>query len=121
MANDSATNFEIPPQMREFAEKSVEQAKQAFDSFVAAAQHAVSTVETQTSNARTGAKEVSELAMSFAERNVGSSFEFAQKLLRAKDGEEVLALHRDYVSGQMKTLSEQAKELGQKAVKLTGH
>jgi phasin len=121
MANDSGAKFEIPPQMREFAEKSMEQAKQAFDGFVAAAQHAASTAETQAQSARSGAKEVGELAMTYAERNITTSFDFAQKLLRAKDGQEVLALHRDYVSGQMAVLTEQAKELGQKAVKMTGH
>ena len=119
MAQDM--KFEIPPEMREFAEKSMDQAKQAFDSFAAATRHAVGTAETQAKTLHSSAREAGQLAMSFAERNVGSSFEFAQKLLRAKDGEEVLALHRDYVSGQMKTLAEQAKELGQKAVKLTGH
>jgi phasin len=121
MANDSGAKFEVPPQMREFAEKSVEQAKQAFDSFVAAAQHAVSTAETQAATARSGAKEAGELAMSFAERNITASFDFAQKLLQAKDAQEVLALHRDYVSGQMATLTEQAKQLSQQAAKMTGH
>jgi phasin len=121
MANNSGAAFEIPPQMREFAEKSVEQAKQAFDGFVAAAQHAASTVETQAQSARSGVKEVGELAMRNAERNINTSFDFAQKLLRAKDSQEVLALHRDYVNGQIKVLTEQAKELGQKAANMTGH
>ena len=47
MAKEGQWNFEIPAEMRAFAEKSVEQAKQAFDSFIAAAQHAVSTAESQ--------------------------------------------------------------------------
>ena len=70
MAKDNGANFEIPPQMREFAEKSVEQAKQAFDSFVAAAQHAVKTAENQAATTQTGAKEVGALAMQYAERNM---------------------------------------------------
>jgi len=120
MAKDNGAAFEIPPQMREFAEKSVAQAKQAFDSFISAAQHAVSTVENQAVTAQSGVKEVSELAMRFAERNINSSFEFAQKLARAKDAKEVMALHSEYVSGQMAALTEQAKELGQQAVKMSG-
>ena len=37
MAKDGNSKFEIPAEMREFAEKSVAQAKLAFDSFVSAA------------------------------------------------------------------------------------
>jgi hypothetical protein len=45
MAKESSARFEIPSDMRALAEKSVEQAKQAFDIFISAAQHAVSTAE----------------------------------------------------------------------------
>jgi len=120
MANDKPMNFEIPVEMRAMAEKSVEQARQAFDTFVAAAKHAVDTAETQAKGAQTGAKEAGELAMSFAERNIASSFEFAQKLVRAKDPQEVMALQADYTKSQMAALTEQAKELSQKAAKIAG-
>jgi phasin len=120
MAKDNGANFEIPPQMREFAEKSVEQAKQAFDTFVSAAQHAVKTAENQAATTQSGVKEAGALAMQYAERNISSSFEFAQKLLRAKDPKEVMALHGEYVSGQMAALTEQAKELAKQATKMTG-
>jgi phasin len=120
MDSKSGPNFQIPEEMRTFAEKSVEQAKQAFDSFIAAAQHAVNTMENQATSARSGAKEVGELAVRYAEQNVASSFEFAQKLVQAKDAQEVMALHRDYVSSQMNVLTEQAKELGKQASKMAG-
>ncbi|MGB7259976.1 MAG: phasin family protein [Pseudolabrys sp.] len=118
MPSNGSPNFEIPPEMRAFAEKSVEQAKQAFDGFVAAAQHAVSAAENNANAARTGAKEVGELAIQFTERNIASSFDFAQKLLRAKNSEEVLVLHSDYVKSQMAALSDQAKELSQRATRM---
>jgi len=120
MAKDNGAAFEVPSQMRELAEKSVAQAKQAFDSFISAAQQAVTTAESQAETARSGAKEVSELAMRYAERNIDSSFEFAQKLVRAEDAKEVVSLHGEYVRGQIAALTEQAKELGQQAVKMTG-
>ena len=115
MAMDNGANFEIPPQMREFAEKSMEQAKQAFDSFVAATQHAVKTAENHATTTQTSAKEVGALAMKYAERNINSSFELARKLVKAKDPAEVMALHREYVSGQIAVLTDQAKELGKQA------
>jgi phasin len=112
-----ADRFEIPPEMRSIAEKSVEQAKQAFDGFVSAAHKAVSTFEGQAENARKGAKDVTEKAITFAQLNISNSFEFAQKLVRAKDLQEVLALQADYVKSQMQTLSEQVKELGESTSK----
>lgn len=115
MSKEGTGAFDIPNEMRNFAEKSVEQARAAFDSFVSAAQQAVNTAQSQAVNAQTGAREVGELALRFAEVNISSSFQFAQRLFQAKDAQEVAKLHADYVSGQMATLAEQAKELGQKA------
>ncbi len=121
MLKESNTHFEVSADMRAFAEKSVEQAKQAFDIFISAAQHAVSTAESQVANVQVGAKEVGELALGFAERNIASSFEFAQKLLQAKEPQDVMALHTQYVNSQIATLNAQAKELSKRAAKMTGH
>ena len=115
---DGAVNFEIPAEMRAFAEKSVEQARQAFDTFMTAASHASSAVNRQAAGAQIGARELGVLAVRFAERNIASSFDFAQKLVRAKDAEEVMALHSEYVKQQMSTLNDQAKELGREAAKM---
>ena len=120
MAKESGAQFEIPSDMRALAEKSVEQAKQAFDIFISAAQHAVSTAESQAANAQAGAKEVGELAIGYVERNIASSFEFARKLLQAKEPKDVLALHTEYVNTQITTLTDQAKELSKRAVKIAG-
>ena len=89
MAKEGVPSFEIPAEVRAFAEKSVEQAKQAFESFIAATQHAANTAENQAASARNGAKEVGELAVRFTERNIASSFEFAQKLVKAKDSDTI--------------------------------
>lgn len=120
MAKQGTMNFEIPAEMRALAEKSVEQARQAFETFMTAATQAASTADKQVAGARAGAKEVGELAVRFAERNVASSFEFAQQLLRAKDFEEVMALQSDFVKRQMAALSDQAKELTKEAAKMAG-
>jgi phasin len=120
MAKESSTRFEIPADMRALAEKSVEQAKQAFDIFISTAQHAVSTAENQAASVQVGVKEVGELALGFAERNIASSFEFAQKLLRAKEPKDVMALHAEFVNSQIATLTDQAKELSKRAAKMAG-
>lgn len=118
MANEN--RFEMPAEMRAFAEKGLEQAKTAFDAFVTAAQQAATVTQSQVLTAQTGAREIGQLAMRFAERNISSSFEFAQKLMHAKDAAEVAALHAEYVKSQMAALSDQAQELGRQAGKLGG-
>jgi len=118
MSKEGTTAFDMSNEMRNFAEKSVEQARAAFDSFVSAAQQAVNTAQSQAVTAQTGARDVGELAMRFAERNISSSFQFAQRLFQAKDAQEVARLHAEYVSSQMAALAEQAKELSQKATSM---
>jgi phasin len=119
MMEHESARFEIPAEMRNFAEKSMEQAKQAFDNFLAAAQQAVSTAGSRVATAHSGAKEASGLAMRFAQRNIDASFDFAQKLARAKEPQEIIALHTEYAREQMDVLAEQAKELSRHAAKMT--
>jgi len=109
--------YEVPPQVREMAEKSVEQAKKAFDGFITQAHKAVSTVEGQTSAMQAGAKDVNAKAVAYAEANVAAAFEFAQKLVKATDINEVVRLQTEYAQSQMKAYGEQAKELGAAATK----
>ena len=118
MANDPMWNLDVPTQMRQFAEQSVEQAKKAVDGFLTAAHKTAVTLENQASTAQSGAKDVGQKVMGFAEQNINNSFEFAQKLVRAKDIQEVMALQQDYLQSQMKALSEQAKDLGSHATKM---
>ena len=106
--------FDVPPEMRAFAEKSVEQARQAFDGFISAAHQAMSAFGGQAETARKGAKDVTEKAMTFAERNIASGFEFAQEL---RDIQDVLRLQGDYIKRQMQVLTEQARELGESTSK----
>jgi phasin len=119
MATNPAEQFQIPPEMRAMAEKSVEQAKQAVEGFISAAHRTVSTFEGQAETARKGAKDVSAKAMDFAGKNITSSFDFAQKLVRAKDMQEMLELQASYVRTQMQVLADQAKELGQTTSKMS--
>jgi phasin len=111
--------FSVPPEMRALAEKSVEQARKAFDGFVKTAEEAASGFEERAHTARTSAKDITQKAMSFAEQNVISSFDLAQKLVSAKDITEVVQLHAEYVRKQMEVLSGQAKDLGRSASEMS--
>ena len=109
---NSDNQFEIPPEMRAFTEKSVEQAKHALDGFMSAAHRTVSTLEGHAETTRKDAQNLGAKAVTFAEQNIASSFDFAQKLVRAKDVEGMLKLQADYIKAQMQALGEQAKALG---------
>ena len=112
MAKDS-TPFEIPAEMRNAAEHGVVQARQAFDGFMSAAQKAVAKLEEQAAVAQAGAKGAGERMMGFAEQNVLNSFEYAQKLVRAKDLEEMMRVQAEFVRSQAERMNIQAQEIGQ--------
>jgi phasin len=110
-------NLEVPAEIREIAEKSVEQARKAFGDFVVAAQKATAQSEAATASLTIGAKEVFSKAMGYAEANVKAAFDFAQKLVQIHDPKEILAVQSEVVKTQLATVQEQAKELGEVAKK----
>ncbi len=118
MNRETLEQFEVPTEVRAFAEKGVEQARKAFDGFVSAAHQAATSFEGRATAAQSGAKQVTQKAMTFAEQNISSSFDFLQKLVRAKDVNEVVKVHSDYVTGQIEALSNQAKDIGQAAARV---
>jgi phasin len=104
--------YEVPSEMRDFADKSVEQARKAFEGFIGAAQRAAGSLEVTPFPLPVQAKELGTKAMSFAEANVKAAFDLAQKLVHANDMQEILALQSDYIRAQMAAIQEQARELG---------
>ena len=113
MSDEGRDRFEIPKEMRAMAEASFEQARKTFEKFVASAQAAAGSIEERNAAARAGAKDISGKAIAYAEKNVQASLDYAQSLLKAKDLTEVMRLHSEYVQGQMRSLAEQASEMGQ--------
>ena len=113
MSDDGKDRFEIPKEMRSMAEASFEQARKTFEKFVSSAQATAGSLEERGATVRAGAKEISSKAVAYAEKNVKASLDFAQALLKAKDLTEVMRLHSEYVQGQMRSLAEQASEMGQ--------
>jgi len=98
----------IPSQIVDLAEKNFELARGAFLGFIGAAQKATGAAEVLPPSA----KDAMAKAMSFAENNVNAAFDLAQKLVRAKDVSEVLALQSEFAQSQMAAMQTQAKELG---------
>jgi len=113
MSEEGRDRFEIPKEMRSMAEASFDQARKAFEKFLSSAQATAGSIEERGATVRAGAKDISATAMSYAEKNVQASLDYAQSLLQAKDLTEVMRLHSEYVQAQMRSLAEQASEMGQ--------
>jgi phasin len=113
MSEEGHDRFEIPKDMRSMAEASFDQARKAFEKFVATAQATAGSIEERGTTVRAGAKDIGAKAISYAEKNVQASLDYAQSLLQAKDLTEIMKLHSEYVQAQMRSLAEQASEMGQ--------
>ena len=113
MSDEERDRFAIPKEMRSMAEASFDQARKTFEKFLSGAQATAGTIEEKGAAAAANAKEVSAKAMSYAEKNVQASLDHAQSLLKAKDLTEIMRLHSEHVQSQMRSLAEQASEMGQ--------
>ena len=105
--------FEIPPELRDFAEKNVEQARVAYGQFMDFLAQAMGAWAGSPGSAEMpGFKAVQEKAVAFAKENAERSFALASEIARAKDVQEVLTLQSRYAQTQMQTYALQAQELG---------
>lgn len=115
MATNQTPGYEIPAEMREFAEKSVEQARKAVDGFLGAAQKTVDTFEGSANTVQTSAKDATRKTFTYAEQNIAAAFDLAQKLVRAKDVQEAMQYQAEYVRAQFEAMQAQMKEFGSMA------
>jgi phasin len=107
-----APKFEVPDEMRDFANKSVEQAKRAFDSFMGATQEATTNLKGSAENMQRNAADATHQVVGYAEQNVKAAFDHAQALVKAKGFDEVMALQTEYLRKQMAAMQEQMKAMG---------
>ncbi|MGO4872386.1 MAG: phasin [Roseiarcus sp.] len=104
--------FEIPNELRDFAERSVDQARKAFEGFVSVAQKAAGTVDGAAATTQNSVKSVSAQVFGFAEQNVNAAFDLAHKLVQAKDPQEAFMVQSEFLKSQIANLQAQAKEIG---------
>ena len=103
--------FEIPADMRKMTEQSLEQVRSAINGYIEFCRRAVP-------GHIMGGSELSDAILGYAERNVASAFEFAQRLVQVRDLQEVAKLQMEFIQAQMQAMTEQAKELSQKTNKV---
>jgi phasin len=105
---DPKSTMEVPAEIKEFAEKSIQQAEKGFDAFIDAANKSVAMVPNPTT-------EISKKALSFTEQNMKAAFDHARKLLHAKDLPEAVKLQTEFLKAQYAGATEQLKQLGSSA------
>ncbi|OPY99287.1 phasin [Bradyrhizobium sacchari] len=103
--------FEVPEQMRAFAEKGVSQARESYAKFKDAAETHNGTVEAVFTCASKGASEYTAKLVEFMKANSTASLDFAQELLGAKSPSDAFTLWNEHARKQLETFQAQAKEL----------
>jgi len=114
----SVIPFEVPEQMRAFAEKGVSQARDNYAKFKDAAETHNVTIEAVFTSANKGASEYSTKLMEFMKANTTAALDFAQQLLSIKSPAEAMELWTSHTRKQVQTLTAQAKELSELTQKI---
>ncbi len=111
--SSSVIPFEVPEQMRAFAEKGVSQARDNYAKFKDAAETHNGTIEAVFTTASKGASEYSAKLIEFFKANTSSSLDFAQELFGVKTPASAIELWTSHVRKQYETFTAQAKELAE--------
>src|SRR4029453_4182892 len=105
--------FEVPEQVRAFAEKGVSQARDGYANVKDAAEAHNGTIEAVFTSVNKGASAYSAKVMEFIKANSTSSLDFAQELFGVKSPAEALELWSSHTKKQLETCTAQARELAE--------
>ena len=111
--SSSVIPFEVPEQMRAFAEKGVSQARDSYAKFKDAAETHNSTIEAVFSSASKGASEYSAKLMEMMKANSTATLDFAQELLGVKSPTEAMELWTSHARKQFEAFTAHTKELAE--------
>jgi hypothetical protein len=98
--------------MREMAQATLDKAKDAVSKYMAESQKIRAKVDSSVQASYSSAKDMNEKAVAFAEANVVAGFELAERLLQAKDPQEMVAVYQSHLKEQMEKMNAQFRELG---------
>jgi hypothetical protein len=107
----------MPRDLREVADVALDDADSFYRHWLDAERQALVTVEKQFDQARVGADAVAKKALAFAAQNLTTSFEFAHKLMWAKDPGEFVRLQIDFYQRQSAAFAGQMRDLGEAMAK----
>jgi phasin len=96
--------LEVPEELRDLAEKTIDQAEKAFGLFFDAAG------KSMTSMPGPGT-EISRQALEFTEQNMRSAFEHARKLVHATDFQEAMRIQSEFLRSQFTNAGEHMRQI----------
>ena len=100
----NAPKLEVPAELREMAKKTIEQAENAFDTFMDAANKSMASIQHPTT-------EMSKKALSFTKQNMKASFDHAKKVVQTTDLQEAMQIQSEFLKNQFTNISEQIKKV----------
>src|SRR6476620_992011 len=98
--------------MREMAQTTLDRAKDAVSKYMTESQKLREKADASVRATYSTAKEMNEKAVAYAEANVKAGFELAERLLRAKDPQEMGTIYQNHLKEQMEKMNSQFRELG---------
>lgn len=100
----SEPKLEVPAELRELAEKTIEQAEKAFGIFFDAARKSMTSVPG-------GESEISKQALTFTEQNMSAAFDHARKLVHATDLQEAIRIQSEFLRSQFTNAGEHMRQI----------
>ncbi len=104
--------MEIPEQVRQMAERNIEQARSAYNQFMDVARQVQDLMNQSSGTVAEKVAEIQTRALQFSEENMEAGFQFASELARARDFKEYLEVQNRHAQKQMQTYARQSQELG---------
>jgi hypothetical protein len=98
--------------MRAMAQTTLDKAKDAMSKYMAESQKLREKADVNVRATYSTAKEMNEKAVAFAEANVRAGFELAERLLQAKNPQEMGAVYQSHLKEQMEKMNAQFREVG---------
>jgi phasin len=111
--------FEVPEQMRAFAEKGVSQARDTYARFKDVAETQNGTMEAVFTRASKGASEYSAKLMEMAKANTSANLDFAQDVLGVRSPSDAMEMWTSHVRKQYEAFTTQARELAELGQRVT--
>lgn len=96
--------LEVPAELRDLAEKTIEQAEKAFGMFFDAAAKSMASVPGAGSD-------ISRQALTFTEQNMKAAFEHARKLVQANDLQEAMRIQSEFLRSQFTSAGEHMRQI----------
>jgi phasin len=96
--------LDVPAELRDLAEKTIDQAEKAFGMFFDAANKSMASIPNP-------GTEISKQALTFTEQNMKAAFEHARKLVHATDLQQAMQIQSEFLRSQFTNAGEHMRQI----------